>query len=70
MHFWDFFGEVIFLAGAVCCSGLLSVTESVFFPVIGVGGTLFSVLVYKEKLTLFRTAGLLVGLVAIVFLNL
>lgn len=50
-----------------------SIPESVFFPVIGVGGiiltTLFSVGIYKEKLSKTRFVGLLVGIVAIVFLN-
>lgn len=50
-----------------------SIPESVFFPIIGVGGiiltTLFSVGVYKEKLTATRWIGLGVGVVAIVFLN-
>ncbi len=50
-----------------------SMLESVFFPVIGVGGivltTVFSVGVYKEKLSASRKIGLVIGLLAIVFLN-
>ena len=49
------------------------IPESVFFPIIGVGGiiltTLFSVGVYKERLSPLRWSGLAVGLVAIVLLN-
>ena len=48
-------------------------SESVFFPIIGVGGitltTLFSVGVYKERLTVSKWIGLVIGIVAIVFLN-
>jgi len=49
------------------------ISESVFFPIIGVGGiiftTLFSVLAYKEKMSRSRLIGLAIGLVAIVLLN-
>ncbi|MBQ8868129.1 MAG: EamA family transporter [Oscillospiraceae bacterium] len=50
-----------------------ALSESVIFPVIAVGGmiltTLFSVLVYKERLGKLEWAGLAVGAVALVFLN-
>ncbi|MBQ8906965.1 MAG: EamA family transporter [Clostridia bacterium] len=48
-------------------------SESVFFPCMAIGAltvtTLFSVLVYKERLSLSQWLGLLVGAVALVFLN-
>ncbi len=50
-----------------------TLSESVIFPVIAVGGmiltTLFSVLVYKERLGKLEWTGLAVGAVALVFLN-
>ena len=51
-----------------------SLSESVIFPGIAVGGliltTLFSVTAYKEKLYLHQWFGLSIGAVALVFLNL
>ncbi len=48
-------------------------SESIVFPTIAVGGlivtTTFSVTVFKEKLKPCRRAGLLVGAVALIFLN-
>ena len=48
-------------------------SESVFFPCMVIGAltvtTLFSVLVYKERLSLSQWLGLWVGAVALVFLN-
>ena len=51
-----------------------SLSESIIFPGIAVGGflltTLFSVAVYKERLRTVQWVGLAVGAVALVFLNL
>ena len=48
--------------------------ESVIFPGIAVGGLtftlLFSILIYREKLTKLQWCGISVGIVALVFLNL
>ena len=52
---------------------LSPIPESVFFPIIGVGGVLlavlFSVVKYKEKLTPLQWGGLAIGVIAIIFLN-
>lgn len=59
----------------ICVLRLISspIPESVFFPIIGVGGVmlavLFSVAVYKEKLALLQWVGLCIGVIAIAFLN-
>lgn len=48
-------------------------SESIIFPGIAVGGlvitTLFSLIVYKEKLKLHQWCGLFIGTIALVFLN-
>lgn len=47
---------------------------SLLFPVISAGGIILSstvsVLVYKEKLTKIQLAGVIIGIISIVFLNL
>ncbi len=49
------------------------ISPSVMFPIISAGGVLFTiaaaVLVYKEKLTRFQQVGVVLGILAIVFLN-
>ena len=48
-------------------------SESVIFPGIAVGGlvltTIFSVIAYKEKMSILQWCGLMVGVVALVLLN-
>lgn len=51
-----------------------ALSESIIFPGIAVGGLiltiLFSILIYKEKINLYRWIGLFVGAISLVFLNL
>ncbi len=51
-----------------------ALSESIIFPGIAVGGLiltiLFSILMYKEKINLYRWIGLFVGAISLVFLNL
>jgi len=53
---------------------LSSLSPAVIYPVIAVGGMLvtilFSVTVCKEKLNLYQWFGLMIGVIAVVFLNL
>ena len=51
-----------------------TLSESVIFPGIAVGGLiltiLFSTVIYREKISLYRWVGLSIGAIALVFLNL